>query len=412
MNERTGAFGAMIGMLLLSLSACTIVSEQTDADYTGITDSTITIGSWGPMSGPAALWGAVPHAMDAYFQWINEQGGIHGRQIHFVYMDDAYNPVRTVPAVRQLVEQEKAFALIGGLGTATNMAVLDYITQQGIPWLSPGSGAANWAYPPKPNLFSTFVLYYDEAQIQVNYALDSLAETEIALVYQQDDFGESALLSAQQTLLQRGHALAAAIPYEISDRDLSTQAALLKAQNAPVVLLWMAPRQAAALLAAAADLDYHPQWIASSVLSDMEQMYDLTQGAWQGVIFGYYGLMPSDSAAQLQVYRKALAKYHPEVRWGAFAETGFLYAEPMVAGLQQAGRDLSRSRFVAAMESLKGFQGIGPVFSFGPNQHQGHRSVYLLRCQSAMHYETLTGFLQGSAEIEKLQELQRQGKDQ
>jgi branched-chain amino acid transport system substrate-binding protein len=383
---------------LLLLAGCSKESTSQENAVPGLSDSTLTIGSWGPLSGPAALWGAMTHAMDAYFQLINEQGGIHGRKIRFVYKDDAYNPARTVPAVRQLVEQEEAFALIGGLGTATNMAVMDYIIEKNIPWVSPGSGVSYWAYPPKENIFSTFIWYIDEARIQVDYVLDSLQTESMALVYQNDDFGESALKSARFHLEERGLKLRTALPYEVSDRDFSTHAAILKDENPEVVLLWMAPRQAAALLAACQSLSYHPQWIAASVLSDMEQMHQLSQGAWEGVIFAYYGLMPTDSSAQLQQYREALARYHPEVRWGAFAETGFIYAEPMVAALEKAGRNLTRESFVRAMEELNGFQGIGPAFSFAPGQRQGNRSLYLLRCGSATEYEKLTGFLEGKAD--------------
>ncbi|MEM6343032.1 MAG: ABC transporter substrate-binding protein [Bacteroidota bacterium] len=380
----------------LSLSlllACTPAKDSQNAGEVGITDSTITIGSWGPLSGPAAAWGSMTHAMDAYFQLINEEGGIHGRKINFIYKDDGYDPARTVPIVRSLVEDEQAFALIGGLGTNTGMAVLPYIESQGIPWVSPGSGSSAWSDPPKARIFATFGRYVDEAPKLVRYVLDSLASKKIAIVYQNDDFGRSAEQAAQKSLQAYDIKAVTTVSYELGEREMSTQATLLQASGAEVVLLWMAPQQAVALLSSARSLGFQPQWVASSVLSDMERMYDLTQGEWEDVIFAYYGLMPSDSQnPRLQAYKSALARYHPEIRWGAFAETGFIYAEPMVAALEEVGRALNRERFVAAMESLD-FQGIGPPIKFGPKQRQGHQTLYLLRCTGANSYQILTDWL-------------------
>ncbi|MEL7530667.1 MAG: ABC transporter substrate-binding protein [Bacteroidota bacterium] len=382
-----------LGLILLLLAACTPAKQTQSTGEIGITDSTITIGSWGPLSGPAAAWGSMTHAMDAYFQLINEEGGVHGRKINFVYKDDGYDPARTVPIVRSLVEDEQAFALIGGLGTNTGMAVLPYIESQQIPWVSPGSGSSAWSDPPKARIFATFGRYIDEAPKLVRYVLDSLSRKKIAIVFQNDDFGRSAEQAAKKSLQSQNIEPVATISYELGEREMSTQATLLQASGAEVVLLWMAPQQAVALLSSARSLGYKPQWVASTVLSDMERMYDLTQGDWQEVIFAYYGVMPNDkNNPRLQTYKAALERYHPEIRWGAFAETGFIYAEPMVAALEGVGRALNRERFVAAMEGLD-FQGIGPPIKFGPEQRQGHQSLYLLRCTGADSYQVLTDWL-------------------
>ncbi|MEL6590014.1 MAG: ABC transporter substrate-binding protein [Bacteroidota bacterium] len=380
-------------LLVVLWTSCQPVARSASQYDPGLSDSTITIGSWGPLSGPAASWGTMTHAMDAYFQLINEEGGIHGRKIRFVYKDDGYNPARTVPLVRDLVEGEEVFALVGGLGTNTGMAVLPYIEAQQVPWVSPASGAAIWSTPPKEKIFATFGQYTDEAYRLVDYVVDSLSPGKLAIVYQNDDFGKGAMDAAQEQLAKRGESPATTISYELGEREMSGQAVKLMASEAEVVLLWMAPQQAVSLLAKARSLSYQPQWVASTVLSDMSRMHELTQGAWEGVIFGFYGPMPNDTThPRLQAYREAFARFHPSLSWGAFAETGFIYAEPLVAGLQAAGPALSRERFVKAMEELD-FQGIGPHIRFGPGQRQGHRSLYLLRCTGAESYVKLTDWL-------------------
>ncbi|MEL7339579.1 MAG: ABC transporter substrate-binding protein [Bacteroidota bacterium] len=381
-------------LLLIALwASCQPVARSASQYDPGLTDSTITIGSWGPLSGPAAAWGTMTHGMDAYFKLINEEGGVHGRQIRFVYKDDGYNPARTVPLVRNLVEEEEVFALLGGLGTNTGMAVLPYIEAQRVPWVSPASGASVWSTPPKERIFATFGQYTDEAHLLVEYVVDSLSPAKLAIVYQNDDFGQGAMEAAQEQLVKRGQSPAETISYELGERDMSGQAVKLMASEAEVVLLWMAPQQAVSLLGKARSLSYCPQWVASTVLSDMSRMHELTQGAWEGVIFGFYGPMPHDTThTRLLAYRDAFHRHHPELAWGAFAETGFIYAEPLVAGLQAAGPELSRARFVEVMEQLD-FQGIGPRIRFGPQQRQGHRSLYLLRCTGLESYEQISDWL-------------------
>lgn len=392
-SEKLASWQIFALLCLLSLVACGPTAQEQATSEVGITDSTITIGSWGPLSGPAAAWGSMTHAMDAYFQLINEEGGVHGRKINFIYKDDGYNPGRTVPIVRSLVEDEKVFALIGGLGTNTGMAVLPYIEAQNVPWVSPGSGSAAWSTPPKQNIFATFGRYIDEAPKLVKYVLDSLASKKIAIVYQNDDFGRSAKQAALESLESQQINAVATISYELGEREMSTQAARLKASGAEIVLLWMGPQQAVALLSSARSLGYRPQWVASTVLSDMSRMYDLTEGTWTDVIFAYYGVMPNDTThSRLQQYKAALARFHPEIAWGAFAETGFIYAEPMLAALEAVGPSLSRERFVTVMEGLD-FQGIGPRIRFGPNQRQGHQSLYLIRCTGRDSYIKLTDWL-------------------
>ncbi|MEM7368633.1 MAG: ABC transporter substrate-binding protein [Bacteroidota bacterium] len=368
----------------------------------GVTDSTIVIGSWGPLTGPAALWGSVPKGMDAFFKKVNEEGGVHGRKIKFIYKDDAYDPSRTVGAVREMVQRDEVFAFVGGIGTAPGMAVKQFIIDEGIPWISPCSGATHWAHPPQNNIFNVFPLYFDEAEIQLNYAINELKKTKIAIIYQNDDFGKSALVSAEAAAKKQGIELVATVSTEVMDSDLTSHAARLQESGAEVVLMWTLPRQAAIIRGTTAVAGYSPAWMASSVLSDMTLMHDITKGAWEGVIFGYYGMLPNEDNETLKGYKAALETYQPDVRWGAFSASGFMYAEPLLEGLRKAGRDLSRDSFIAAMESIKDFQGTGPTISYGAGQRQGHRSLFLAKCTSASEAEVLTEFMTATSDVQGL----------
>lgn len=391
-------FGLITLIGLVGLTGC----EQNE-DATGVTEDEIIIGSWGPLTGPAALWGNVVRGMDVYFDIVNEEGGIHGRTINFVYRDDGYEPPKTISAVRQMVQNDGVFAFVGGVGTATGMAVKQYITDHNIPWISPATGSTQFAYPPTKNIFATYPLYAQEAAIQVNYALDSLDTEKIAIIYQNDDYGKGGLIGAEMALEARGMELVTEVSAEIMDSDLNSQAALLKESGADVVLMWLLPRQAAIIKGSTGIMGYNPTWIAASTLSDMNLMHEITEGAWEGVIFSIFAEMPTNVDNEImQKYSMAFKEKYPDARWGTFAGSGFVFAEPLVEALRRAGPNLTRQSLIEALESFDGWRGIGPKLTFGPNQRQGASSAYLVRSLGPDEYEVLTDYMDGGLDIDEV----------
>ncbi|HUP46140.1 MAG TPA: ABC transporter substrate-binding protein [Thermoanaerobaculia bacterium] len=366
----------------------------------GVTDTEIVLGSWGPLSGPAALWGSVLRGMETYFDLINEEGGIHGRRIRFVYRDDGYEPPRTVAAVREMVQRDQVFAFASGLGTAPGMAVRDFITSNRIPWVAPASGSSHWAWPRNRYIFSVYPLYADEAAAIVDHAV-STGVKKIGIVYQNDDYGKGGLVGAEMAAEKQGTQIVAALPTEMMDTDLSSHIVRLRQAGADGVLLWVAPRQAAILIGTAANLNFKPRWFASTTLSDIAMMHRVTQGLWSGVTFATLGNPWDTEDPTMQRYRQAFEKKHPDIQWGAFPSAGFLFAEPMVEGLRRAGRDLTREKLVEALETLDGFQGSGPSITFGPETRQGTRSVMLMRCLSATEYELIAGWTTPTIDAEE-----------
>jgi len=178
----------------------------------GVTDDAIVIGTWAHLTGPAALWGSVGRGAEAYFAMVNEEGGIHGRRIELVIRDDAYQPARTLAAVREMVERDQVFAFVGGVGTATGGAVLDYIVENEVVWVSPASGATYWAYPPRRNVFAQNTPTFDEAAVLAHYVVEELGVRDVAVVYQNDDFGKSGLIGARLALEEHGVSLREALP--------------------------------------------------------------------------------------------------------------------------------------------------------------------------------------------------------
>jgi ABC-type branched-subunit amino acid transport system substrate-binding protein len=344
----------------------------------GVTDDTIVIGQWGPQTGPAALWGAVARGTDCYFKMISEEGGIHGRKLKLLLRDDGYQPPRTKAAVKEMINHG-VFAFVGGVGTATGMAVLDDIMEEKIPWVGMATGSSHWAYPLKRNIFATYPNYIDEAYILTQYAVETLDKKRIAFFYQNDDYGKEGLRGAEKYLKQKGMALTASVPVEMLDTDLSSHAIKLKASGADAVILWILPKHGAIMLGTAAKLGFQPQWLTSSTLSDYQLMWSITKGLWNGMIFGNFGLLPDSDHPVMLKYRKAYETYRlsEQERWGIFFYAGFLFAEPLVEGIRRAGRDLTREKLVESMETLKDFQGISGPITFTKDDHQGLKSVFL-----------------------------------
>jgi len=365
-------------------------------------ETEIKIGQWGPQTGPAALWGAVARGTDCYFKMINEEGGINGRQLKYVMRDDGYQPPRTKAAVKEMLENEGVFAFVGGVGTATGMAVKEYLHENKVPWVGPATGSTHWAFPATDYLFAIYPLYCDEAAILINYAVKELGKQKIAFFYQNDDYGKGGLYGAEIAMEKHGLELVETVSAEIMDTDLSTHALKLKQSGAEVVVLWVMPKHAAIMLGTAAKLGYTPQWMVSSSLSDMSLMLDITKGLWNGVIFANFAELPDSDNPLMKKYLAAKEKYAPNERWGVFYYAGFLFAEPMVESLKKCGKNLTADNFVKAMESLQDFQGIGPKLTYGQGIRQGSRSVFLSKCAPDSTAERLTDWMISDLDVEEV----------
>jgi len=346
----------------------------------GVSDTEIRIGQWGPQTGPAALWGAVARGTGCYFDMINAEGGIHGRKIKYFLRDDAYQPPKTKAIVKELVEDKKVFAFASGVGTATGMAVKKYLHKNRVPWVGPASGSTYWAYPSTEYLFAVYPLYCDEAAILVTYAVEKMGKKRIAFFYQNDDYGKEGLNGAQVALEKYGMKLVAAVSAEPLDTDLSSHCMKLKAANPDCVLMWVLPKHGAIILGTAAKMDFKPQWMTSSTLSDTPIMYKISKGLFKDVIFASFGEFPGSEHPLMKKYHKAQKKYAPKERWGIFYYAGILFVEPMVEAFRICGRNLNVENFVKAMETIKDFQGIGPKITYGPNKRQGSRSFFIAKC--------------------------------
>src|SRR5262244_1543474 len=233
----------------------------------GVTDTEIKIGNTNPYSGPASSYGINGKVHAAYFNMINEQGGINGRKINYISRDDAYSPPKTVELVRQLVEQDKVFLLFAPLGTPPNMAIHSYLNENKVPQLFVATGADQWNDPKHFPWTMMFLPSYGiEARIYANHILKNLPNGKIGVLYQNDDYGKDYLNGLQAGLGSSASSMIVdSESYEANAADVSSQVANLKAKGADVFLIAATPKYAALAIAGAAKLNWKPAIYLNSV---------------------------------------------------------------------------------------------------------------------------------------------------
>jgi ABC-type branched-subunit amino acid transport system substrate-binding protein len=387
--------------LICTAFLCLAVAGGAHAE-TGVTDTEIRLGTWGPLTGPAALWGAVPRGTRCYFDMINAEGGIHGRKITFFMRDDGYMPPKTKAIVKELVEDKEIFGIACGVGTATGMAVKKYLHNKKVPWVGPASGSSHWAYPPTRYLFSVFPLYCDEGTIMAEYAVTRLGKKRIAYIYQNDDFGKEGRYGINMALKKHGMKLVAEAPVEILESDLGSHCIKLKAANPDCVIMYLLPKHGAIILQTAAKMGLKTQWMSSSVLSDTDIMFRISKGLFKGVIFTCFAELPDSNHPLIVKYKKAKETFAPNDRWGIFFYAGFGFVETMVEGLRRCGRNLTVENFVKAMEGIKDFKGLSGDISYGPGKRQGLRACFLARCIEDGKIERTSDWLTSDIDVMKM----------
>ncbi|HNT37891.1 MAG TPA: ABC transporter substrate-binding protein [Rubrivivax sp.] len=348
---------------------------------TGVTDTEIHIATWSPQTGPAAPWGAVARGTGLLFDMVNDEGGIHGRKIVFHSYDDQYNPAKTVAGVKELVEKAPGiFAIASGVGSSSGLAVKDYLMERGIPWVGPAAGSLHWITPPQKALFAIYPLYADEANLLTRHLVEKEGKKKIAILYASDEYGENGHRGALAAMQKLGVKPVVEVAVNQADRDLKSHVLKLKESGADAVLMWVNPTHAVITLKTAAALGFAPQWAASSTLSDAPLMNTISGGLWKNILFASFGELPDADTAEVKKYRDAFPKYAQKgERWGVFFMAGIGFVEPLVEGLRRAGRDLTRESFIKAMESIKDYKGVMGRISFGPNERQGQREIFLAR---------------------------------
>lgn len=382
--------GVIVTLLVLVVTATVAQTQER-----GVTDTEIVIGSSQPLSGPAAFWGqGVGGGMAAYLAWINDQGGIHGRKIRLVLRDDSYLPTRAVANVRELVERERVFAIISLIGSANAFAVRDYVIESQVLWITPTADSNMWdGFRNKQNLFVTYPGYVDEGRILTTYAAQKEGVKSVAVFYQNDAYGQKGLLGVKRGVAAAKIKLATAVPYELTDADVSGHALKLRQSGADAVILYATPRHGALIVREMAKIGYAPKMFASFTLAD-PLMFQLAGDAWNGIILTAYFPVPGTDA-KVDAMLELLLKVNPQLRASPFnALAGVSFIEPFIEGLRRTGPTVTKANVVRAMESLRNWNGeVIRGVTFGPNRRQGINRIYIIKSENRQ-YRKLTDWIE------------------
>jgi branched-chain amino acid transport system substrate-binding protein len=348
----------------------------------GVTKDTIKLGTTQPLTGPAAPgYSPISRAMDAYFKYINEEGGINGRKIDLIIEDDGYNPTQTAAKTRKLVLQDKVFAIASGLGTPTKTAVLDFIRQNKVPDLMVSSGSLSWNQPDKaPYTFGWQTDYVREGKILASYAKEKFAGKKFCSFGQGDDLGADGVKGVETILGKDG--LASKQSYTVSNTNVAPQIGQLQAAGCQVIFSFSIPGFNALALGTAAKLGYKAQWVASSVGGDPAALKGYLKDAaaplTQGLIAGNYLPLIAEDNSWIKLFTKIHAKYYPGKPLDFTSLHGYSVAYTIAQALKAAGKNPTRESLVKAIEdgSIKG----GPIptpYAYSEKDHSGMTGLYI-----------------------------------
>jgi branched-chain amino acid transport system substrate-binding protein len=308
-------FGALSAMALL-IWAATPLAAQT---MRGVTATEIKIGQTMPYSGPVSAFGALGKGEVGYFKMVNERGGINGRKVNLISLDDGYAPPKTVEQTRRLVESDEVALIFSSIGTAHNTAIAKYLQAKNIPQLFIGSGASKFAdiaQYPQATLGVQGPFRY-EARLYARYALAKNPNAKFAVISQNDDFGRDYLLGLKDVLGEKYDQVVTPATYEIQDPTIDSQIVKLKASGADVFVIAATPKFAAQSIRKAFEIGWRPMTFLSNVavwVSTVMEPAGLEAG--QGILSTAYVKDPDDPAwkddAGVKGWREFMIKYVPE----------------------------------------------------------------------------------------------------
>jgi branched-chain amino acid transport system substrate-binding protein len=347
----------------LALAAAALLGSQAFAQKKyddGATDKEIKIGHINPYSGPASSYGSIGKSIGAYFDKINAEGGVNGRMIKFISLDDGYNPAKTVEQARKLVEQEEVLLIFQPLGTPPNSAIHKYMNEKKVPHLFVATGATKWGDPKNfPWTMGYQPNYQSEAKIFAAHILDTKPNAKIGILYQNDDYGKDYLKGFEDGLGEKGRALIVSkLTYEVTDPTVDSQMVSLKASGADTFFNITTPKAAAQAIKKAAEIGWKPTHYLNSVSSSVGNVMKpagLENGV--GLLTAQYIKDPTDPQFQKgkewDDWVAYMKKYNPA---GDMSDGnnvyGYTVAQLMVQVLKQAGDDLTRANVMKQAASL------------------------------------------------------------
>jgi ABC-type branched-subunit amino acid transport system substrate-binding protein len=359
----------------------------------GVTSDTIVLGATVPLSGDEVAYAAVARGANAYFEYVNDHGGVRGRTIHYLYVDDAYDPAETVRKTRELVEEQKVFAIFNSVGTEHALAVRPYLNQLGVPQLFIGSGLSALALERRQYKWSMGFLprFAGEGALYGRYIRRTRPKSRIAVLHEDSEYGEDMFTGLRAGLGTLSSRITAVQTYQLSDTDLNAQIARLRASHADTIMIFALPTQTIQAFLAIHKLGWRPRIFVNSVSIDPFVMDVVQRNTGkklvEGTVSSQFLKDPTDPALAkdpgVKLYKQVLRRYLPDAKVREVANLyGMAAAFTMVDALRHAGAQPTRASLLHAATHLNErnpFLVKGVTVRTGPNDYYPVERTRMLR---------------------------------
>jgi ABC-type branched-subunit amino acid transport system substrate-binding protein len=382
------AFGRTVLALVVALTSLGAISQKTRDP--GVTDKEIRIGNVMPYTGALSAFGAIGRTEAAYFEMINERGGINGRKVRFISYDDNSDPSTALDLTRGLVERDEVLLMFGSFGTPGNLAVRKFLNEQQIPQLFVASGGEEWNNPTSfPWTMGWQPSFRAEGRIYANYIQAFYPGRKIVVLWENDQFGRDLFKGLEEGLGDLSRMIIVDVAYDISDEYLDGHVAILKRSGADILVFAGVPTNAARVIRAAADLNWHPVFMLNDMSASIAgTLKPAGLDNALGVISTSFLKDLNDPAwkddQQTKDWISFMDKYYPRGdKDDAAALFGYAAADTLAQVLKQCGDDLSRDNVMRQAAALKDYQASfllpGIKVSTGPNDFQPIKGARLVQ---------------------------------
>ena len=381
----------LASLVLVALTLAAAMPAQAQKRYgPGVSDTEIKIGNTAPYSGPASAYSAAAISELAYFQMLDEQGGVNGRKIAMISLDDGYSPPKTVEQMRRLVESDGVLLMLNPIGTPSNSAVYRYLNQKKVPHLFVGSGASKFNDPEHfPWTMSWTPHYVSEGKIYARYLLTVKPDARIAILSQDDDLGRDYVQGLKEGLGDRSaQMIVQEATYEVTDPTVDSQIVSLQASGADVFFNVATPKFSAQAIRHAYEIDWHPlQFVVSIGSSIAGAIRPAGFERAKGVISAAYQKDPHDPQWRddpaMAVWNAWMDKYNPRIdKSDYYAVYGYNLGWALSELLRRCGDDLTRENVMKEASHLDITPPLllpGIRFKTSPDDLRGLKQMRLVR---------------------------------
>jgi len=386
-----GSFAAAVA-LGTTLIAGTAIAED------GVSADTIVFGQAAVLDGPASALGlGMKAGLDAAFAEINAKGGVHGRKIKLISMNDGYEPDRSITATKKLIEDEKVFGLIGPVGTPTSAATQPIATAANVPFLGAFTGAGFLRNPKFENVINVRASYDAETEAWVKHLTEDLKISKIAIFYQDDAFGRAGLSGFKKAMDKRKMEIVTEATYERNTVAVKTGLLTLKRAEPEAVVIVGAYKPVAEFIKLSRKIDFKPVFVNISFVGAGALAKELGPEG-NGVIVSQVVPFPWDASLKVVAdYQAAIKAADPKAEPDFVSLEGYLVGRLTIAALDKAGKDVTRVGLIKAIKETGSFDVGGLPMTFSATKNEGLDKVFMTVIQADGTFKSIEKLVKMSA---------------